>query len=110
MVRDDVRNLHSYFPLDEALRHISEEKTEEVPVFHSFNVNKACTVIVTVEKGSITASTSWRESPESRDVTAAVKAKSGEFVLFLPGEPFLVRFDTEETEAVMRVLRSHNGG
>lgn len=84
MVRDDVRNLHSYFPLDEALRHISEEKTEEVPVFHSFNVNKACTVIFTVEKGSITASTSWRESPESRDVTAAVKAKSGEFVLFLP--------------------------
>ena len=105
-----MRNLRFFFPLDEALRNVSESEVKEIPVFHSFHVDKKNTVIFTVERGSLTATTSWRENPESRDVTAAVKVRSGEFVLFLPGEPFLVKCDTEDTEAVMRVLRSSNGG
>ena len=109
MVTDDVRNLSSYRPLDESIGSVSEAAAEELPVFRSFHVNTAHSVLFTVENGSITASTSWRENPGSMEATAAVRAGKGHFVLYLPGEPYLVKADSEDTEAVMRVLGSRNG-
>lgn len=109
MVVDDVRNLQSYHALDERIRHIAEYTSEEIPVFHGFHRDCEHTVIFTVERGSVTASTSWRENPGSRDVTAAVRAEAGMFVLYLPGEPFIVRSECDETEAVMRTLGDRDG-
>ncbi len=104
MVVDEGRNLHLYFPLDEALKSISKAEVLPIPEFHSFQINRSHTVIFTVEKGSVTAATSWRENPDSREVTGAVSLESGMFAIYLPGEPFLVKCDTEDTEAVMRIV------
>ena len=109
MVIDDVRNLSAYKALDDALSQIAEAECMEVPVFRSFQRNPKNTVVFTVEKGSITVSTSWRESPDSLEALAAAHVVKGNFVLFLPGEAYLVKLDSEDTEATMRVLESYNG-
>ena len=104
MVADDVRNLAKYRSLDESLRSIASSSVKDIPVFHSFMRNPDHTVVFTVEKGFVMASTSWRESPESMEAIAACRVEKGMFVLFLPGESFLVKAGSEDTEAVMRVL------
>lgn len=104
MVVDYVRNIRSYYSLDESLKEISSFDVKDVPDFHGFHRNEKHTVIFTVERGSITASTSWRENPDSREAIAAVKVRSGMFVLYLPGESYIIKYDTENTEASMRIL------
>ena len=104
MVIDTLGNLRKYRTLSEGLSSLSELPVEDIPVFRGFLVDKEHTLLFTVERGSITATTSWRESPESRDVTAAVHVPAGSFILYLPGEPFLVKAESEDTEAVLRRL------
>ena len=109
MVLDELRNLSSYFPLDDSLRTLTDAAAAELPPFHGFMTDRERSTVFMVEDGSITASTTWRENPISRDVTAAVRATEGMFVLYLPGEPFLVKADTEDTKAVMLVAGRADG-
>ena len=109
MVLDELRNLSSYFPLDDSLRTLTDAAAAELPPFHGFMTDREHSTVFMVEDGSITASTTWRENPISRDVTAVVRATEGMFVLYLPGEPFLVKADTEDTKAVMLVAGRADG-
>ena len=102
MVVDDLSLLSQYHPLDESLRSLQDLPCEGLPVFHGFMVDRRRSTLFTVERGAIMASTSWRESPESMEATAAVHVGPGSFVLYLPGEPYLVKAETEDTEATMR--------
>lgn len=109
MVIDDIRRIGAYYPLDESLKWISSASADDIPVFHSFSVDREHTVVFTVERGSLLASTGWRETPEAMEATAAVRVMPGSFALYLPGEPFLVKAETEDTEATMRIVGMENG-
>lgn len=50
-------------------------------------------VLFLVVSGSCSFATTWRETPDTKEVTALVNAKKNEFVFFLPGEPFLLKGD-----------------
>ena len=54
-------------------------------------VDRKHTVLFIVDRGSAVFSTSWRETPDSKEPSMALEAGEGDFVLFLPGEPFLVK-------------------
>lgn len=103
MVLDSCNRLNLYYSLDDKLRNLDSIESQEVPEFNSFKVERNATSLFTVNKGSATFATSWRENPDSRDTTAAVMAKEGEFVLFLPGEPFIVKVG-EGSEVSLFVL------
>ncbi len=105
MVSDHLHSIAKYRPLDEKLGSLRDMPAEELPVFHCYRTMKDNTVVFTVGKGSATASTSWRENPGSMEATAAVTLGAGDFVLFLPGEPFIVKANEEDAEISMRVLR-----
>lgn len=104
MVKDRTKCLNNYLSLDEKLREIKTYESQEVPEYRSFSVDKEHTCVFLVNKGEGLFATSWRENPDSRDVTGLVKASSGEFVLYLPGEPMLVKCG-EDSEISLFVLR-----
>lgn len=104
MVSDSLSNLSTYFSLDEELRKLSSYDGETLPAFYGFCREKNRSVIFTVERGTAIASTSWRETPESMEPISALRVAAGFFVLFLPGEPFIVKADDENTEITMRIL------
>lgn len=103
MVKDNTNCLKRYYSLDEKIRNLSSYESQEVPEYRGFTVNKESTTIFLVNKGEGLFATSWRENPDSRDVTGLIKAKAGEFVLYLPGEPVLVKCG-EESEISLFVL------
>ena len=93
MVIDKMRNVCKYSALSEDIRRMDELKPSALPDFYGYRVDRKHTAVFSVLSGSVLFSTTWRENPESRDANAAVTAKSGDFVLFLPGEPFMMRAD-----------------
>ncbi len=104
MVKDSVNSLKSYYSLDDRLANLNQYESVEVPQFNGFNLDKCFSHIYLVNKGEAQFATSWRENPDSRDVTALVVAKAGEFVLYLPGEPMLVKCG-EDSEVSLFVLK-----
>ena len=104
MVKDGTNCLKSYYSLDEKLRNINDYESQEVPEYRGFAVDKEHTNVFMVNKGEGLFASSWRENPLSRDVTGLMNAKSGEFVLYLPGEPMLVKCG-EDSEISLFVLR-----
>ena len=108
MVSDTLENLSLYYPLDEEIRKLSSYEGEEIPSFYGFRCEKERSVIFTVESGSALASTSWRESPLSMEPLSALHVKAGSFVLFLPGEAFIVKAEDESSEITMRILGGHD--
>lgn len=110
MVSDSLSNLSTYFSLDEELRKLSSYDGETLPAFYGFRREKERSVIFTVESGSAIASTSWRETPESMEPISALRVTAGSFVLFLPGEPFIVKAEDENADITMRILGGHDAG
>ena len=104
MVVDALANLSKYRTLSESFASLGSLHVEDLPVFRDFMVDKDHTLLFTVESGAITAATTWRESPDSKEVTAAATVKQGCFVLYLPGEPYLVKAERADAEAVLRRL------
>lgn len=104
MVKDKANCIKNYYSLDEKLRELASLESQEVPEYRGFVVDKEHTTLFLVNKGEGHFATSWRENPDSRDVTGLVKASSGEFVLYLPGEPMLVKCG-EDSEISLFVLR-----
>ena len=104
MVIDKMRNVCKYSALSEDIRRMDELKPFALPDFYGYRVDRKHTAVFSVLSGSVLFSTTWRENPESRDANAAVTAKSGDFVLFLPGEPFLMRILSDEADVDMFCL------
>ena len=103
MVLDRLKSIGRYHSLDEALARLQDVPAEPIPAFYGYRVSDS-TVVFTVERKRLIASTTWRENPGSREASAAAAASEGDFVLFLPGEPYLVKAEDEDTEASMRIL------
>lgn len=101
MVSDKLENLHLYSPLAEGLSRFHEKSPEPLQERDGYSVDRKHTVLFIVDSLSAVFSTSWRENPDSREPLAAVTAQEGSFVLFLPGEPYLVK----AWEASVRMYR-----
>ncbi len=91
MVKDTSRNLVRRTCLDDKLCEISKMEGRSVEVSDRFIVDRFFSHFIEVLSGTAQAATTWREMPESNEVTAIVTLKAGDAVLFLPGEPRLVR-------------------
>ena len=108
MLSDNLENLNRYISLDEAIRDDALSNEEELPAFHGFMKDNEHSVLFIAREGGGIASTSWRETPLSREATAALRFKEEDFVLFLPGEPFIVKAEDEMSRITMRVLGGQN--
>ncbi len=89
MLKDKFENLERYYPLDENLRSLKEKL--EVPVYYGFVEDRSKSTLFVVKEGTLSAATSWRENKDSRETIALMTLKEDEFVLYLPGEPMLVK-------------------
>ncbi len=103
MVSDKLSSLASYYSLAEGLRDW-EGTSSPCPEFSSFAVDREKSTMFIVEKGEAVMSTSWREEPDSSEPLAAVKAEEGMFVLYLPGEPYLVRKGSDAEVSMVKVF------
>lgn len=103
MVLDYCNHFKKYYSLDEGLKNVMDLESMAVPVFNGFSVNRSSSCLYTVNKGEAVFATSWRENPDSMEATAVCKAREGQFVLYLPGEPMLVKVE-EGSEVSLFVL------
>ena len=101
MVSDKLENLHLYSPLAEGLIRFQEKSPVPLQGKDGYSVDRKHTVLFVVDSFTAVFSTSWRENPDSREPLAAVTVQEGSFVLFLPGEPYLVKAG----EASVRMYR-----
>ena len=104
MVKDRMKEISRYWSLSEGLRDISSSQASPLPDFHGYRTDRSHTVMFVLSRGSASFSTSWRENPDSRDANAAVVAKAGDFALFLPGEPFIMRSISDDAECDIYIL------
>jgi hypothetical protein len=94
MISDRIENLEKYSPVSASISELSgmlsyrEEGNDT-----AFRVNRKKAELYIVKKGEARFCTTWRENAASDDVTAVIKAGEGYFVLYLPGEPVLVKAD-----------------
>ncbi len=88
MLKDRIENIGKYNGLDEALKSFSLDKLSSPELYSFFIVDKNKTTLFYVEKGEVDFATSWRDNENNREVLAVIKAEAGEFVLYLPGEPY----------------------
>lgn len=102
MLLDKCDRLKEYYSLDDRLRNIHSKESEEIHEFNGFEVDKKSSCLFTVNKGSALFATSWRENPLSREATAVVNATGGDFVLYLPGEPMLVKLQEGSEVSLFR--------
>lgn len=91
MVSDRLESLSLYRTLAEGIMSYMESSPGSVPPSDSYSIDRERTVIFIIDKGRAVFSTSWRETPDSKEPSMALEAGEGDFVLFLPGEPFLVK-------------------
>ena len=85
MVKDKLENLGKYIALDERIKSINSFRVEKNREYTGFSVDKEATNIFVVVKGKANAATGWRDN---REGTGVITLDEGDFVLYLPGEPF----------------------
>ena len=95
MLKDNIDNIDKYLSLDVSLSGFRRSEMETAEECDSFVVDSYNTTLFLVEKGEATFALSWRENENNREVLAVMKAGEGEFVLYLPGEPFTFRKSPE---------------
>lgn len=91
MLKDNISNIDRYTSLDPVLRSFKRDDMIDLPPTENFVVDRECTTLLFVEKGRCSFSLSWRENENNREVLAVMDTKEGEFVLYLPGEPYTAR-------------------
>ena len=96
MVKDKSRLLVKRTYLEEELKDVAEMEGIDVQSMSSFDRDPEYSHFFEVLRGSCIAATTWREDENSDEVTAVFTLKSGDGVLFLPGEPFLIKFQEAE--------------
>ncbi len=92
MLRDNIKNIDKYLSLDPALRGFRREEMKEATPAESFVVDRDNTTLFLVEKGRCSFALGWRENENNMEVLAVIDAREGDFVLYLPGEPYTLRF------------------
>lgn len=104
MVKDKSRKLIEMTFLDEKLSHLGDLESIEVDYKRTFSVDSSYSHFFEVLSGTAVIATTWREMPESDEVTGLFTLKAGDAALFLPGEPFLVKpgQDSQVSEFVLR--------
>ncbi len=95
MVKDRLINLDLYSYLDPRVKSFKKHGFT-VECFDEYTIDNEYSTLILVKKGKCMACTGWRESPLTEDVNAAFSIKENEFVLFLPGEPYVLRFGSED--------------
>ncbi len=103
MLKDRIENIDKYYSLDNSLRDFSNEVLLSAKEEESFSCDKLHTTLFFVEDGKSSFATSWRENELNREVLAVMRAQKGEFVLYLPGEPYVIRNDKNANVKVWRV-------
>lgn len=96
MVKDESRLLVKRTYLDEDLKNVINKEGTERESMDDFSVDEKYSHFFEVLSGECVAATTWRENAESREVTGLFSLKSGEGCLYLPGEPYLIKFDSAE--------------
>ena len=91
MILDNISRLNSYRTLCPELSSLERRCPLDISCFDEYAVDKEHFALFLVDGGGYLASTTWRENPYSREAVAALRLSSGQFVLFLPGEPYLLR-------------------
>ena len=91
MVKDEVRNLIAQTSLDEKLKDIKSMEGRNPELSSSFLLDRNHSHFIEVLSGSAQVATTWREMPESNEVLSLMTVNAGEAVLFLPGEPRLIK-------------------
>jgi len=91
MVSDRVSDIGKYYDILPSLKGIEHSLSSYQESMESFDVNRKYSILLLVEEGKVSAATTWREVPGGRDVTAVMNLSKGDFVLFLPGEQYLVK-------------------
>ncbi len=103
MLKDNIRNIDKYISLDPALRGFKNDEMHDITVSESFVVDRDRTTLFLVGKGRCSFALSWRENENNREVLAVMDAAEGEFVLYLPGEPFTLR---PQKDSLVRMWRA----
>lgn len=91
MLKDNIRNIDKYISLDPALGGFRSGEMHDIRVDESFVVDRDRTTLFLVGKGRCSFALSWRENENNREVLAVMDAAEGDFVLYLPGEPYTLR-------------------
>ncbi len=104
MLKDRLTELDRYRSLDVSLSHFRKDDMKDAGESDTFAVDSNNTRLFLVEKGEASFATSWRENENNREVLAVMKAVEGEFVLFLPGEPFIFRESEGSDVKVWRLV------
>lgn len=91
MIKDKSRNLVKLTGLEGGLERIRTMEGTPVSSMDSFSTDAGNSYFYTVLSGSAICATTWREMPESNETTGAFSLGAGDAVLYLPGEPRLVK-------------------
>lgn len=91
MIIDRLENIKRYYQLLPSLAFIDNVLKAPLEDMEGFEVNRTRSMLFICEKGSAKAATTWREVEYTHEVTGAVSLREGDFVLYLPGERYLVR-------------------
>ncbi len=93
MVKDSLVNLEKYSSLCNDISIVRKKSGEKIDPLTAFIRDKEHLTLILVEEGEATFFLSWRENEQTNDCIAALPLKKGEFVLFLPSEPYCIKFD-----------------
>ena len=105
MIKDKSRTLARFSKLESGLERIKGMEGVPVSSMDSFSADGKNSYFYTVLSGSALCATTWREMPENREITGAFTLSAGEAVLYLPGEPRLVKV-LDESEVSVFVLEN----
>lgn len=105
MVKDKSRTLVRFSKLESGLERIKNMEGVPVSSMESFSTDGKNSYFYTVLSGSALCATTWREMPESGEITGAFTLFAGEAVLYLPGEPRLVKV-LDDSEVSVFVLEN----
>lgn len=103
MLKDNIKNIDKYLSLDTSLTGFRIDGMHEVDPAASFVVDRDNTTIFLVEKGRSSFALGWRENENNSEVLAVMDAGEGDFVLYLPGEPYTLR---PQKGALVKVWRA----
>lgn len=91
MIVDSIKEIEKYEAILPSLKNYKSYLYSECEEMNTFHSESNRSTLLIAKEGSTNVATSWREVKQSRDTTAVVILKEGEFALFLPGEKYLTK-------------------
>lgn len=96
MIIDKLTNISAYSNIEETIKNLHNFKSESASSLDAFETDKNHSVLFVIDEGFATFATSWREQEVNNEVISTLKIEEGYFILFLPGEPFIVKCDSSK--------------